>query len=157
MSEVNGNIMQRVINFFRDDDWKFNLDGNILITSIECTNCTCRIFVFVNEENSTIQVLSTIDTKISYSKRPAVAEFLTRANFGLNIGNFEFDLNDGQIRYKTSMDVEGSEDLITNKIMHNLVYTSFGMMDRYFSGFMRINYSSDDQIDIKAIIQDIEG
>ncbi len=37
----------------------------------------------------------------------AVAEFITRANFGIVIGNFEIDFSDGEIRYKTSIDVEG--------------------------------------------------
>jgi len=35
-----------------------------------------------------------------------VNEFLTRANYGLNIGNFEMDFQDGEIRFKTAIDVE---------------------------------------------------
>lgn len=35
-------------------------------------------------------------------RRGAVAEFLCRANWGLVIGNFELDWDQGQIRYKTS-------------------------------------------------------
>lgn len=40
-------------------------------------------------------------------RRLALAEFLTRANYGLFIGNFEMDWQDGEVRYKTSIDVAG--------------------------------------------------
>jgi len=36
-------------------------------------------------------------------------KFLTRANYGMMIGNFEMDFTDGEIRYKTSIDVEGDK------------------------------------------------
>jgi len=43
------------------------------------------------------------------SKRGAVAEFINRANYGIIIGNFEMDFADGEIRYKTSIDVQGDK------------------------------------------------
>jgi hypothetical protein len=49
-----------------------------------------------------------------------VAEFLTRANSGMVIGNFELDFADGEIRYKTSIDVEG--DKLSYAIIKRLVY-----------------------------------
>ncbi len=39
--------------------------------------------------------------------RPSVAEFITRANYGVIIGNFELDYEDGTVRFKTSVDFEG--------------------------------------------------
>ena len=41
--------------------------------------------------------------------RVPMAEFLTRANYGLRIGNFEMDFEDGEVRYKSSVDFEGIE------------------------------------------------
>ncbi|MEO3704272.1 hypothetical protein [Trichormus azollae] len=41
------------------------------------------------------------------SQRMAVAEFIARGNFGIVIGNFEIDFSDGEIPYKTSIDVKG--------------------------------------------------
>ena len=37
------------------------------------------------------------------SERAKVAEFLLRANYGLKIGCFDFDFNDGEISYRTSI------------------------------------------------------
>ena len=41
--------------------------------------------------------------------RPAVSEYVTRANYGLRIGNFELDYGDGEVRYKSSLNFEGQD------------------------------------------------
>lgn len=38
-----------------------------------------------------------------------LAEFLTRANFGLTIGNFELDYDTARVRFKSSLDFHGIE------------------------------------------------
>lgn len=70
--------------------------------------------------------------------RPAVAEFLTRANFGLRIGNFELDYSDGEIRYKTSLDFEG--EALTPNFIRNALYPAVQNMDRYFAGLLHVMY-----------------
>ena len=46
-----------------------------------------------------------------------VAEYLTRANYAMRFGNFEFDFRDGEIRFKSSSrtgDIALNEDQITD-------------------------------------------
>ena len=64
--------------------------------------------------------------------RPAVAEYLTRANWGLIIGNFELDLEDGEVRYKTSVQLEGID--LNDQLLHALVYGNVEVMDKYLPG-----------------------
>jgi hypothetical protein len=47
--------------------------------------------------------------RVPADRRAEVAELVTRANYGLIIGNFELDFGDGRVRYKTSFDYEGVE------------------------------------------------
>ncbi len=70
--------------------------------------------------------------------RPAVAEFLTRANYGLRIGNFELDFDDGEIRYKSSIDFEGEE--LTPGLIRNTMYPGVQTMDRYMPGILSVVY-----------------
>jgi hypothetical protein len=44
------------------------------------------------------------------------------ANYDMIIGNFELDLRDGEVRYKTSIDFEG--DRLSFAYINNLVYTN---------------------------------
>ena len=66
--------------------------------------------------------------------RLAMAEFLTRVNDGLVIGNFELDFGNGTIRYKTSIDVEG--DRLSQALIKRVVYTNVMTMDQYLPDIM---------------------
>jgi hypothetical protein len=54
------------------------------------------------------------------------------------IGNFEMDFEDGEIRYKTSIDVEG--DSLSSALIKRLVYANVMMMDAYLPGIMSVIY-----------------
>jgi hypothetical protein len=85
-------------------------------------------------------------------RRLPVAEFLTRANYGLIIGNFEMDMNDGEIRYKTSIDVQG--DRLSTAMVDHLVRISVNMMDKYFPGITAV---IEEGTDPATAIEAIEG
>jgi hypothetical protein len=80
------------------------------------------------------------------------AEYLTRANYGLRIGNFELDYRDGEIRYKSSLDFEGVE--LTAELIRNTIYPAVQTLDRYMPGLMNILYAD---VSPQDAIQDIEG
>ncbi|MEL7052307.1 MAG: YbjN domain-containing protein [Cyanobacteria bacterium J06588_5] len=63
-----------------------------------------------------------------------MAQFITRANYGLILGNFELDYTDGEIRYKTSLDVES--DRLTPALTKNLISTNVTTMDQYLPGLL---------------------
>ena len=53
-------------------------------------------------------------------RRDELARFIVRANWGLTIGNFEMDDDDGQVRFKSSVNFSGlklTEELIRNAIL----------------------------------------
>ncbi|HEX9018927.1 MAG TPA: YbjN domain-containing protein, partial [Anaerolineaceae bacterium] len=76
----------------------------------------------------------------------------TRANYGMIIGNFELDYQDGEIRYKTSVDVE--DVALAESLVQNLVYANVLTMDKYLPGLMRVLYAGIEPI---AAIEEVEG
>jgi len=48
------------------------------------------------------------------------------------IGNFELDFAEGEVAYKTSIDVEG--DRLSFALIQQLVYANVTMMDKYLPG-----------------------
>jgi hypothetical protein len=50
-----------------------------------------------------------VGTAVPPGRRDEVARLVTRANWGLSIGNFEFDFDDGTVRFKVSVDFGGAE------------------------------------------------
>ncbi len=90
--------------------------------------------------------------KAAEAARPAVAEFITRANYGLRIGNFELDYNDGEVRYKSSLDFEGA--ILTAALIRNAIYPAVQTMDRYMPGLMGVMYGNKTPVEA---IEEIEG
>ncbi len=81
--------------------------------------------------------LSVVEEKVPEALRPAMAEFLTRVNFGLNIGNFELDLEDGEVRYKTSL---AAPDLkLTSRMIDPAVESNLQNMDDYLPGIQAVS------------------
>lgn len=90
--------------------------------------------------------------KVPEAAHAAAAEFLTRANYGLRIGNFEMDYTDGEVRYKSSLDFEDA--LLTPALIRNAIYPAVQTLDRYMPGLMAVVYGGQAP---QAAIEVIEG
>ena len=115
---------------------------------------TC--YAKAREEQEQFVFYSICPVNAPENKPLAVAEFLTRANSGMIIGNFEMDFEDGKIRYKTSINVES--DSLSFALIKKLVYTNVTMMDEYLPGIITAiegNMSAKDaiaQIEKQAVL-----
>jgi hypothetical protein len=85
--------------------------------------------------------------------RAKVNEYLTRANFGLTNGNFEFDLDDGEILYKVHLATADNEP--SDAQIEAYIRTSIDMMERYGTGLVKIMF--DHAADVRACITAAEG
>ncbi len=149
-----GSVFDAMVQFFKDDDWNFRqLEGKpILQMGFSGDNGSWACYARARDEQEQFIFYSIMETKVPEDKRQAIAEFITRANYGMIIGNFEMDFSDGEVRYKTSIDVEGGE--LTTTMFKNLVYPNVRMMDRYLPGIMRVIYGGATP---EEAIQEIEG
>lgn len=90
--------------------------------------------------------------KVPEAARLAAAEYLTRANYGLRLGNFEMDFSDGEVRYKSSLDFEGAT--LTPELIKHAIYPAVQTMDRYLPGLTAVAYGGKAPADA---IDEIEG
>lgn len=139
-----GRIFDGMLEFFREDDWRYSQikDEPVLGMGFSGKNGTWNCFARAREEQEQLVFYSVCSVNAPENKRAAVAEYLTLANYGLIIGNFELDFRDGEIRYKTSIDVEDAE--LTQALIRNLVYTNVATMDRYLPGLLKVIYGGAD-------------
>lgn len=124
--------------FFDADDWDYVRleDGATLEMSFAGDNGRWSCRAEARDEDEQFLFYSICPITISEEMRSPVAEFLTKANSGLILGNFELDYSDGEICYKTSIDVEG--DRLTPALIESLVYTNVTMMDQYLPGILAV-------------------
>jgi hypothetical protein len=147
-------LLEIVRQFFVDEEWVLSqIEGQTVLSGgFRGDNGSWRCFAQVDEDARWFAFYSMVDTNAPADSRPALAEFLTRANYGLILGNFEMDFADGEIRYKTAIDVTG--DRLTSDLMRPMVYANVVTMDRYVQGIMRVAYGGASPTEA---IQTIEG
>ncbi len=131
-------IYKAMLNFFEADDWPLveDEDKPILYMNFQGENGQWHCLAKAREAEDQCVFYSLYPEAVPEDKRSTIAEFLTRANYGMILGNFELDFDDGEIRYKTSIDVEG--DRLTPTLVQNLVYSNVMTMDQYLPGILAI-------------------
>jgi hypothetical protein len=124
--------------FFIAEDWDYQRIERREILRLGFTgdhgNWTC--FAQSREDQRQVVFYSICPLRVPEAKRAALAEYLTRANYGLIVGNFELDYDDGEIRFKTSLDVEDAE--LTSALLSHIVYANVTNMDRYLPGIVAV-------------------
>lgn len=151
---LKGQIFNALIEFFEADDWKFSWMEGLPILRMGFTGKNARwtCYAQAREEQQQFVFYSVSPINVPEAKRSAIAEFIARANYGMIIGNFELDFRDGEIRYKTSIDVEGTT--LNHFLIKPMVYTNIMIMDRYLPGMMRVIYGDVPPDEAVAAIED---
>ncbi len=147
-------LFDAMTKFFSDDSWPYIVleDRPILTMNFEGKNAKWSCFAQAREEQQQFVFYSLCPVNAPEDRRAALAEFLTRANYGLIVGNFEMDFEDGEIRYKTSVDFEGLP--LAPEAFRTAVYANVSMMDQYLPGIMQIIYSA---VSPREMIDQVEG
>lgn len=131
-------MFDQLITFFTNDDWSFTrLQGEpVLYTAIQGKHGEWNCFAQIRADRAQFVFYSICPIVVPEEQRFTIAEFLTRANSGLILGNFELDFEDGEIRYKTSIDV--TDDWLSQALIKQLVYANVSMMDEYLPGIRSV-------------------
>ena len=134
-------IANAIKTFLQNDDWKFTFKedtgtfqfGLNLKTKLKSVNYIIR----VKMDDYTVYAISPISADENDSEMmQKMAEFVCRANYGLRNGNFELDVRDGELRYKSFVDCE--DTVPTMSMIHNSIYCPAGMFKRYSPGILDI-------------------
>lgn len=149
---------ETIKQFFSDDEWFFVEVEDEGVPSLQLRmnhwgeNGRFACQAEYNEEQGIFYFYSYFPINIPEEKRTKMSEFLTRANYGIRIGNFEMDFEDGEVRFRTSIDFDNHA--LNNTLVSNHVYPNVWMMDRYLPGLFAVVYSEQNP---EEILHSIEG
>lgn len=151
MSETDPTLFQLLLRVLEreEEPLRADEDEGIIRGALTLRRATVPLFARVRETQFLVLIYTILPVRCPESKFPEMLELLTRANWGLPLGNYEMDLSDGEIRFKTSVDVEGvpldqpvgapaAEMAITNTLMANKV-----AMDRYLPAILGLIYGDE--------------
>lgn len=140
-SQANGlRAYEAVGAFMREDGWHPQTveDAYVYRAHFSGQNGEVTCFAQVRLDLEQYLFYVVMPMRVPANQRTDIAEFITRANYGLRIGNFELDFDDGEVRYKSSLDFEGAE--LTPTLIRNVMYPAVQTMDRYLPGILAVVY-----------------
>ena len=133
-------IADAVSMFLHEDDWKFSEvdDDGIIRTGIRLNSKVKSADIYINVLKESFVVISVPALQADKDCMDEMAEFITRANYGLNHGNFEMDYRDGEIRYKTSL--FSDDEIPTHEQIEAMIYINVTTLDNYGNGLAMIAF-----------------
>jgi|AutmiccommuBRH23_1029490.scaffolds.fasta_scaffold00223_62 hypothetical protein len=147
---------ETIKQFFSEDEWFFVEveDRDVLMLRMnhwgENGRFSCQ--AEYNQDQHIFYFYSYFPINVPEEKQMKMAEFLTRANYGIRIGNFEMDYEDGEVRFRTSIDFEGQD--LSYVLVSNHVYPNVWMMDRYLPGLFAVVYGDASPTEILETIEE---
>jgi hypothetical protein len=129
--ESNSPLNEIVERFLNGMKLEFErIDETILRLTFAGDNGSWIVLVRTEEEEQVCIVYSIYPDRVPEEHRTRMAIFLTEENYDLAIGSFEMDTADGELRYRTGIDVE--HDRLTHALFGQLFTTNVAIMDEYF-------------------------
>ena len=148
---------ETMIQFFTDDEWPFSPIENstAISTGFHGDVGKWQCFANVREAQRQFIFYSVCPLAAPPEKLAQVTEFITRANYGMIVGNFELDYSDGEVRYKTSI-AFGAEPLSAT-LIKEAVYNNIAIMDEYLPGLLAILMSAVTPAEAIALMEEGEA
>lgn len=131
-------LIQRTREYLDSQNWHYELMGEenghfIIRMGLHNRLQRCTMLIVVSEKEIQTAAVSPISaTEDVYAD---VVEYITRANHGLKIGKFEFDYEDGEVSYQSSLScIQSVPDI---KDVERVVDMPFLMLERYGNGLVK--------------------
>lgn len=149
-------LLEQVINYLQFEGWSYlrTEEQAALQLAYQGENGTWTCFARAYETEHQLVFYSVCPVRVPESRRANLAEFLTLANYGMIVGNFELDLADGEVRYKTYLDA--TEGPLVQTAIRRSIAPNVQMMDRYLPSILAVITGDLSPLDAIALAENKE-
>lgn len=137
-------IRESLENYLKKNRWQYNVDEekNAIVMNMGLKKSKlqeCGLLIYLRE-NYYI-VYATTEIRAGEDCRDKVADYLSRANYGLRWGNFEIDMSDGEIRYKVLVDCGKDCDCMpSDSVIEHSLYYPISTMEKYGDNLLAVMF-----------------
>ena len=136
-------IREAVEYFFERDKLRFTPfdNHNVASASYNVNAKFGHTKVFFRVYSDRLVISAVIPLNAEKAERSKVAEFLLRANYGLKVGGFDFDYDDGEISYRVSIFC-GRDEFAppTYEQIDFSVIVALMMIERYGNALLKVMF-----------------
>ena len=138
---------ERLIQHLEHREIHFQASGEreTIMAAFRGRSGSYRVYVHVDEDDDVFQVFGLVPNAVPEGSRPAIAETIARANYGLRVGKFELDFSDGEVRFQAYHIL--SCGTLDDDTIHRLIGTTLAMLDRYVPAVLSVIYGNESPID----------
>ena len=127
--------MERIEEVLKSYNLNYSVDGNIAKFNMDLKSRIGKVLNLVVAEENAIQCFAACPINAKPEDYANVVEFITRANYGLKLGKFEFDYRDGEVRYQACL--PSNEGIPSLKHIGRIAFIPFMMLDKYGDGLAK--------------------
>jgi len=142
MAEVNmtkaKEIFGTLVAMLDERDWNYEkLEDDLVIKSgIKGDDLPIEFIVIVNPKNEVVQFISKLPFNMPEDKRVDGAIAVCVANYGLVDGSFDYDISDGEIRYRLTSSYR--ESILGKDLFEYMIMVAAGTVDNYNDKFFML-------------------
>lgn len=155
--DTTAEVIAAVENFFTRDNVKYRPfdERNVAKATYSIDTKFRHVDVFFHAYNDKLVLHMILPLSADEEERAKVAEFILRANYGLKVGGFDFDFNDGEISYRTSIYC-GSDEFVapTYEQIDFALVIGMIMVERYGDALVKVMFGV---LEPDDAIESIEG
>lgn len=133
----NTQIAEAIEKFLTEDDWHYTFDekSGRFVFELTLKGKIKKLGFLIDVDEDGFIVLATSPLGVDEHDEKmlgTMAQFICLANCGLKCGSFDFDMEDGEIRYKQYVDCDGI--VPSRNMIKNAIYCPAVMFRRYKFG-----------------------
>ena len=127
-----------LISMLDNRGWKYEAyEEKLLIKSgIKGDDLPVSFIVIVNPRNQVVQFISAMPFNMPEDKRIDAAIAVCAANYGLVDGSFDYDLRDGEIRFRLTSSYR--ESTLSEDLFEYMILVSASTVDQYNDKFFML-------------------
>lgn len=124
-----------IAGYMDDEDRHFDgePEGGLIVVQISGDDGVWSAYVQITDDDEARRVVihAMLPARIPDGNRLKVAELLTRINYDLIVGNFELNFDDGEVLFKTTLDLADGE--LTQAMFERMYMLNAQTTNEYFA------------------------
>ena len=120
-------------------DWKYNKEKEDLLVhfGVNGDKMPIKFIITVDEERKLIRLASPLPFKMSEQKRVEGAIAACAASYGMADGNFDYDVSEGEIVFRSTASFSGSN--IGEELFRYMLHCAYTMVNKYNIRFLSLD------------------
>ena len=140
MTEQKATLLQQWTYCMTGADWSYFVDSDkstIVLFANGAVACL-KIQMMVDEDTQRVVLLLPFEMLCPEKYRNTMAEYCCHVNSVISIGFMSVDMRDGEVRFRHSVDIEGTHP--TPKFVDNFIKAAIGVGHRYYKAIHSIMF-----------------